>query len=60
MTLAGVYGGAARVGHYSFAAGPDLTVLAAPIAVDVGTEELFRIPRLCAGVSVSGAADLFR
>ena len=47
-------------GHYSFAAGPDLTVLAAPIAVNVGTDELFRIPRLCAGVSVSGAADLFR
>jgi len=62
----GTFGGFAALryvlsrGRFSFAAGPDLAVLAAPIAVDLGASELFRIPRLLAGLSVTGAADILR
>jgi hypothetical protein len=62
----GTFGGFAALryvlsrGPLSFAAGPDLAVLATPIAVDVGGGELFRIPRLVAGLSLSGAADILR
>ncbi len=47
-------------GPFSFAVGPEVTVLAAPILVDVEGGELFRIPRVLAGLSVAGSADVVR
>ncbi len=47
-------------GPFSLAVGPDVIVLARPIAVDVLTGEVFRLPRLVIGLSVTGAADILR
>ena len=47
-------------GRFRLAAGPYLGLAAAPIIVEVETREVFRIPRLVAGFSLAGEADLIR
>jgi hypothetical protein len=47
-------------GPFALAAGPDLIVLARPVVVDVFGAELFRVPRVVAGLSIGGTADLVR
>ncbi len=47
-----------HVGSVGFSVGPDVDVLAQPLAVDVAGAELFRIPRFVAGGWVDVTTDL--
>jgi hypothetical protein len=49
-----------RLGPVALSAGPDLDVLAQPLATDLGGAEVFRIPRFVAGLSIDVVTGLSR